>query len=254
MFEDEDIGVHHTSTARRGSNSNDNQLRVTSLPSLSSYSFAASFSDSHPVSLSSTAVPFTSKRRAIQFANRSVDELEGDRIEADNDSTSPDDDIDFTPTDTSSSHTDYPSYARRFPVDQPAGRPSRRHPTVERSPHCQPLDRSVNKPFVCIYPYTLTGRRVDRRDGLQEDEANGAGGGGGGERDRCGQEFGTRQACENHIRGRHTFEKLKCSFPNCGFSSTDVQNLNKHERSHVSSNTLSMQPKASEGALRMRLV
>ena len=123
----------------------------------------------------------------------------------------------------------------------------------ERSEHCQPLERNVNKPFLCIYPYTLSGRRVDAP---QQPEGEGEDGSGavGGERDKCGQEFNTRQACENHIRSRHTFEKLRCSFPNCGFASTDVQNLNKHEKSHVRSNTMAVQPRTAEVGLRMRSV
>ena len=238
MFEDEDIGVLHTSSATHATTDHQRRLsyHLTASPHLSSSSFA-----------SPSSVPFVSKRRAVQFTNRSPDELEGDRIEADHDSD--EDDIDFTQN-NSHTHDQHAAY-RPSSGDQPRGRHTRRHLTVERSPHCQPLERNVNKPFVCIFPYTLSGRRVDIPQ-QQEGGGEGAGDGGGGETNRCGQEFNTRQACENHIRSRHTFEKLRCSFPNCGFASTDVQNLNKHEKSHVRSNTMAMQPRAAEVGLRMR--
>ena len=253
MFDDEDIGVHHTSTSTttHTNNNNNTQQRLhwptsLNLPSSSSHS--------------TSSVPFVSKRRAIQFTNRNVDELEGDRIETDHDSDAIDDDIDFTPNDNTN-NSNQSEYATYTASQTSRGRPFRRHPTVERSPHCQPLERNVNKPFVCIYPFTLNGRRVGGGSGSggggggEVEGVERGGGGGGSERERCGQEFSTRQACENHIRSRHTYEKLKCSFPNCGFSSTDVQNLNKHEKSHVGRSTsLSMQPRVGEGGLRMKSV
>ena len=253
----EDTGVHHTSAKARTITDNQQRLHWSGASTLSSSSFSSSSPSSAP-HLASSSIPFASKRRAIQFSNRNPDELEGDRIDPDHDTNSADDDIDFTQPDPAINHAEYHTYGRRSSLtNPPRGRASRRHPTVERSPHCQPLERNVNKPFLCIYPYTLNGRRVDISDDQQqqqqEEEGGVESGGGGSDRDRCGQEFSTRQACENHIRSRHTMEKLKCSFPNCGFSSTDVQNLNKHEKSHVAKpTTLTMQPRVAEAGLRMR--
>ena len=264
MFEDEDIGVHHTSTSAttRSTHSSHQQHRLpTAYPALSSASLStpslSSISIPHTTtgSSSSSAAPFTSKRRAIQFTNRSPHELEGDRIEPDLDTDSQDDEIDFTPNDSINHSTDRGTYARRSSHPQHSRwRTSRRQRSLERSPHCQSLERSVNKPFVCIYPYSLSGRRVDRPEDQQQEAGEGESGGGSNERDRCDQEFGTRQACENHIRSRHTFEKLQCTYPNCGFSSTDVQNLNKHERTHVRQVTQSLPPAAGDGGLRMKSV
>ena len=240
MFEDEDIGVHTSQAKHNRSAESANQQRAALLASTANTATGLPAS-----SATSYSVPFSSKRRAIQFANRTVHELEGERVEPDSDSNSADDDIDFTPsTDQSEQHRG--QYVSRH--TQPRGRQLRRHPTVEHSPHCQPLERSVNKPFLCIYPFTLSGRRVNAGGAEEEDSS------GGSEVGRCAAEFGTRQACENHIRSRHTLEKLKCSFPRCGFAHSDVQNLNKHERTHVQSGTLSAQPRAGEGGLRMRSV
>ena len=91
------------------------------------------------------------------------------------------------------------------------GRRSSRREPIPHSPHCEQLSGHLNRPFQCIFPDTV--------DGV---------GGGGGE--RCDAEFATRQACENHIRTRHTKERLSCSYDGCTWSTHDVQNLNKHER------------------------
>ena len=90
---------------------------------------------------------------------------------------------------------------------------------IPHSPHCASLGKSVNRPFVCIWPDTVDGR--GRRSG---DEADGP------TAERCQADFPSRQACENHIRSRHTKEKLACSYGGCVFSTHDVQNLSKHER------------------------
>ena len=240
MFEDEDIGVHTSQTKHSRTAASANQRRATQTTSTANAATGLPTS-----SATSYSVPFTSKRRAIQFANRNPHELEGERIEPDSDSNSADDDIDFTPSAVQSEQQREQYVSRQA---QPRGRHFRRHPTVEHSPHCQPLERSVNKPFLCISPYTLSGRRVGF-GGAEVDDS-----GGGSEVGRCAQEFGTRQACENHIRSRHTLEKLKCSFPRYGFAHSDVQNLNKHERTHVQSGTLVAQPRTGEGGLRMRSV
>ena len=229
MFEDEDIGVYHSSAPsheRSKQHQPRHQLRTThsSNPSLAS-------------STSSTA--FNPRRRsAIQITNPDPDQLEGDRIDPDPISPTSPDDIDFTPNPTTT--TPYPVYTRQ----QQGGRAARRHPAVERSPYCQALDRSVNRPFVCLWPHTVDGHRAPGPvEGMEERGAP------------CVLDFATRQACENHIRSRHTYEKLKCSYPSCGYAHTDIQNLNKHERSHIRPPTAVLPRLEAAGTgLRMRSV
>ena len=129
-----------------------------------------------------------------------------------------DDDIDSDPTPTPSSQPRPVILPLRTGEERRGkGRRSKRRDPIPHSPHCSVVNTNLNRPFQCIYPDRLgERRRVD-------DEKSGDG-------RRCNADFSSRQACENHIRARHTKERLPCSYGGCVFSSTDFQKLTKHER------------------------
>ena len=138
-----------------------------------------------------------------------------------------------------------PSPPRSAPL--PRGKRGRaaRH-AIPRSPHCRVLPSSINRRFVCVYRrgsgernghggQEEEGDEIENEEGEGEERERGGqqeerGGGEAGEGEECGLDFVTRQACENHIRTRHTREKLRCAAAGCLYASYDLQNLTKHER------------------------
>jgi len=89
-----------------------------------------------------------------------------------------------------------------------------------KNPHCKELpDRSLQRRFICIYP------RTEQNFGQDID----------GE-PPCEHDFGTRQECQNHIRSKHTKERLMCPYPECDRGYFDRQNLSKHTRDHERQN------------------
>ena len=111
-----------------------------------------------------------------------------------------DDDIESTPALSTHAATG----VRSTITGSRKGRRSTRRGLIPHSPYCLVLEGGLNRPYLCVF----------------------AGDGG----QRCNADFSSRQACENHIRSRHTKERLACSYGDCVFSTHDFQNLTKHER------------------------